>query len=160
MVGADDGQQPITALRRATQLVSDVDNVLPFYRDTLGMRVVYDLEVTNPGQLNLIGITATKSRVVALESTRTDIEGGLVGLVQILEPVPDIDFDAGNRVALLFLTDDAKSLHARLNAAGVTMRSELESYSASLGLTYAFTIEDPAGTRISFAEIVGTAPEE
>ncbi len=121
--------------------------------------MLYDQVVTHPAQLRLIGIPADKSRVVALESPRTDIEGGLLGLVQILEPEPDIDFETGNRVAMLLLTDDASALYARLRDAGVTMLGDLESYSERLGLTYAFTIEDPAGTRISFAEIVGSATE-
>ena len=151
----------ISALRRATQLVSDVDAVLPFYRDLLGFRVVYDLENTNPAQLRLIGIEAKRSRVVALQSQRRDIPGGLVGLVQILDPVPDVDFTVGNRVALLLLTDDAQALYERLKSAGVTMLSAVESYEASRtpGVTYAFTVEDPAGTRISFAQIVGPPPD-
>ena len=151
----------ISALRRATQLVRDMDAVLPFYRDLLGFRVVYDLENTNPAQLRLIGITANKTRVVALQSPRRDIPGGLVGLVQILDPVPDVDFSVGNRVALLFLTDDARALYARLEQAGVKMLSALESYEAARtpGVTYAFTVADPAGTRISFAQIVGPPPE-
>jgi catechol 2,3-dioxygenase-like lactoylglutathione lyase family enzyme len=151
----------ISALRRATQLVNDVDAVLPFYRDLLGFRVVYDLENTNPAQLRLIGIQAKRTRVVALQSPRRDIPGGLVGLVQILDPVPNIDFSVGNRVALLLLTDDARALYDRLEQAGVTMLSDLESYEAARtpGVTLAFTVADPAGTRISFAQIVGPPPE-
>jgi catechol 2,3-dioxygenase-like lactoylglutathione lyase family enzyme len=146
---------PVSPLRRATQLVADVDAVLPFYRDLLGFRVLYDVVGTNPAQLRLLGLPAAKSRLVALESPRTDVEGGLVGLLQILDPAPDIDFSTGNRVALLLLTDDAQGLYARLKAAGVTMLSELESYKAarSEGTTYAFTVADPAGTRISFAQL-------
>ena len=158
---AAEPESDISALRRATQLVSDVDAVLPFYRDLLGYRVVYDLENTNPAQLRLIGIQAKRSRVVALQSPRRDIPGGLIGLVQILDPVPEMDFSVGNRVALLLLTDDARALYERLERAGVTMLSAIESYEADRtpGVTYAFTVADPAGTRISFAQIVGPPPE-
>jgi catechol 2,3-dioxygenase-like lactoylglutathione lyase family enzyme len=147
-------------LRRATQLVADIDAVLPFYRDLLGFRVLYDQVGTNPSQLRLFGIPANKSRLVALESPRTDVEGGLVGLLQILDPVPDEDFSSGNRVALLLLTDDAFALYARLQAAGVTMLSDIESYEAARtgGTTLAFTVLDPAGTRISFAELNAQPP--
>ena len=160
-VPAAEPETDISALRRATQLVQDVDAVLPFYRDLLGFRVVYDLENTNPPQLRLIGIEANKARVVALQSPRRDIPGGLVGLVQILDPPTDVDFTVGNRVALLLLTDDARALYARLERAGVKMLSELESYEAARtpGVTYAFTVADPAGTRISFAQIVGPPPD-
>ncbi len=154
-VTADPGPVPVSPLRRATQLVADIDAVLPFYRDTLGFRVLYDVIGSNPAQLRLLGFPATRSRSVALESPRTDVQGGLVGLVQILDPVPEVDFNLGNRVALLLLTDDARGLYARLQAAGVTMLSQLESYKAarSEGTTYAFTVVDPAGTRISFAQL-------
>jgi catechol 2,3-dioxygenase-like lactoylglutathione lyase family enzyme len=158
--GADPALDPVSPLRRATQLVRDIDEVLPFYRDLLGFRVLYDQVGTNPPQLRLHGIPAKQARLVALESPRTDIQGGLVGLLQILEPVPDEDFSSGNRVALLLLTTDARALYARLEAAGVTMLSQIESYKAarSEGTTLAFTVVDPAGTRISFAELNAEPP--
>ena len=141
-------------MRRATQLVADIDAVLPFYRDLLGLRVLYDQIGTNPAQLRLFGVGAEKSRLVALESTGTDVQGGLIGLLQVW-PAPDVDFGAANRVALLFLTDDARALYARLQAADVAMLSDIESYEAarSEGTTLAFTVVDPAGTRISFAQL-------
>jgi len=152
---AESAIDPVSPLRRATQLVRDIDAVLPFYRDLLGFRVLYDHVGTNPPQLRLIGLPAKKSRLVALESTQTYVQGGLVGLLQILEPVPDVDFSTGNRVALLLQTKDARGLHARLEAAGVHMLTAVESYSAARasGTTLAFTVLDPAGTRISFAEL-------
>lgn len=150
-----DALDPVSPLRRATQLVRDIDEVLPFYRDLLGFRVLYDQIGTNPPQLRLLGIPANKSRLVALESPETYVQGGLVGLLQILDPVPEVDFNSGNRVALLLLTNDARGLYARLQGAGVTMLSQVESYSAARtgGITLAFTVLDPAGTRISFAEL-------
>lgn len=157
-VMADPVGEAVSPLRRATQLVRDIDAVLPFYRDLLGFRVLYDQVGTNPAQVRLHGVGAKKVRLVALESPRTDVQGGLVGLLQILEPVPDEDFSVGNRVALLLLTDDARGLYTRLRSAGVTMLSEIESYAAarSEGTTLAFTVVDPAGTRISFAELNAT----
>jgi hypothetical protein len=40
-------------------------------------------------------------------------------VLQILEPVPDVDFSVGNRVALLLLTKDARGLYARLPPSGL-----------------------------------------
>ena len=153
---ADDWTAPaaVSSLRRATVLVEDIDGVLPFYRDMLGLDVRYDQVVTDPAQLRLIGIPAARARVVALESPN-DVAGGTVGLVQILDSSTSVDFSGTNPVALLFLSDDAHGLHGRLVEAGIQTLSDVETYVESRGKTYAFTVEDPAGTRISIAEIVG-----
>ena len=151
----------ISAVRRVNQLVADIDAVLPFYRDLLGFRVIYDQENSNAAELSLIGLPAERARVVALQSPRRDIAGGLLGLIQILDPITRPAPTTLSATSLLLLTDDAKALFKRLKQAGVVMLSELTSYKAARtsGTTQAFTVADPSGVRVTFAELAGPVPE-
>lgn len=151
----------ISAVRRVNQLVGDIDAVLPFYRDLLGFRVVYDVENSDRNELSLLGVPATRARVVALEAPRRDIAGGLLGLIQIIDPVRDLGAESYSRTSLLLLTDDADALFTRLKDAGVKILSGMTSYEAARtpGTTHAFTVADPTGVRITFAQLAGPVPE-
>ena len=151
----------VSAVRRVNQLVGNIDAVLPFYRDLLGFRVVYDVENSSRDELSLLGVPATRARVVALQAPRRDIAGGLLSLVQVLEPAVDLGAGSDSRTSLLLLTDDAEALFKRLTDAGVNILSGMTSYQAArtTGTTYAFTVADPTGLRITFAQLAGPVPE-
>jgi hypothetical protein len=56
---------------------------------------------------------------------------------------------------------DAEALFKRLTDAGVNILSGMTSYQAArtTGTTYAFTVADPTGVRITFAQLAGPVPE-
>ena len=109
----------------------------------------------------LIGVPATRARVVVLQSPSRDIAGGLIGLVQILEPSSNLEAHGDGRTSLLLLTDDTNALFTPLKRASVEFHSELTSYEASRtsGTTYAFTVADRTGVRITFAQLGGLESE-
>lgn len=74
-------------LRRTTLIVRDLEASLALYRDALGMRVVYDQELTSPGLTQRAGADGrNRSRLVLLRANDDFI--GMLGLWQFLDPSP------------------------------------------------------------------------
>ncbi len=109
---------------RTAYTVSDMDRSLQFYRDLLGLRVVRDKQRSGVSFERLLGIEGVTLRVVILEDGSS---GHLLELVEFLSPPargrrPREDEIGGS--TMCFVVDDVASLHKRLIAADVHVRSE------------------------------------
>jgi catechol 2,3-dioxygenase-like lactoylglutathione lyase family enzyme len=72
----------ISAVKRTTLIVRDLERSLRFYRDILGMKILYRGDVTNPGASELAGMPCDALRMVVLEADNEPT--GKVGLMQIV----------------------------------------------------------------------------
>ena len=67
---------PVTALRRATQLVADVDAVLPFYRDMLGLPQEVYSEPDQWAEFNCGNVTLSLLRELVEATATGDTDAG------------------------------------------------------------------------------------
>lgn len=108
-------------LRRTTMIVKDVEQSLKFYRDALGMQVVYDQELNSEGLSGRHKADGqNRSRLVLLQTNSSEM--GMVGLWQFLDqtdkdlaPPDAADFTPGE-IVMLFHTSDLEATFARAAA--------------------------------------------
>ena len=103
-------------LRRTTLVVKDIDASLAFYRDALGMEVIYDNNIRNPRDAKTDEEAELARRLVFLRANDTFI--GVLGLLQYTNPVKPpphqgaIPFSTGS-IVLLFNAEDVESAFER-----------------------------------------------
>ncbi len=112
---AEDQRLPID-LRRTTLIVRDMETSLRFYRDALGMRVVYDNLIRTPRSATSDEAAERSLRLVFVQANDDFI--GIIGLIQYRKPfkqppsqVPEA-FSIGTNV-LLFNAQDLDATFAR-----------------------------------------------
>jgi catechol 2,3-dioxygenase-like lactoylglutathione lyase family enzyme len=111
---ADDERVAID-LRRTTLIVRDIDRSLAFYRDALGMEVIYDNAIRTPRDAPDDQSAQRASRLVFLRANDDFV--GIIGLLQYKKPVRpahnqgDEPFSTGSSV-LLFNASDLESTFA------------------------------------------------
>lgn len=80
---ADEERIPVD-VRRTTLIVRDIDRSLPFWRDALGLAVVYDEVIERPGRAEDPPGSTRSLRLVLLRANDTFV--GAVGLLEYLSP--------------------------------------------------------------------------
>ena len=121
---ADASRVPID-LRRTTLIVRDMENSLRFYRDALGLKVVYDNIIRTPRTAASDEAAQRSLRLVFVQANDDFI--GIIGLIEYRKPlkqppavVPDA-FSIGTNV-LLFNAKDLDGAFAKACAVpGVTI---------------------------------------
>ncbi len=71
-------------VRRTTLIVRDIDRSLPFWRDALGLKVVYDQLIERPGREEDPPGSTRSMRLVLLRANDTFV--GVVGLLEYISP--------------------------------------------------------------------------
>lgn len=124
---ADEDRVPID-LRRTTLVVEDIETSLAFYRDALGLEVIYDNLIRTPRDAETDEEADRSLRLVFLRSN--DDYVGIIGLLQYRKPArpasgePSAPFSTGS-VVLLFNTADLASSFAEASAVqGVKVLNE------------------------------------
>ncbi len=113
----DDERVPLD-LRRTTLIVNDIERSLEFYRDALGMAVIYDNMILTPPDATVEDADIAR-RLVFLRANDDFI--GVLGLLQYFRPVREtVDlsgtaFMAGTTV-LLFNVEDLPGTFSRATA--------------------------------------------
>lgn len=123
-----DAQRVPIDLRRTTLIVRDMENSLRFYRDALGLRVVYDNVIRTPRSATSDEAAERSLRLVFVQANDDFI--GIIGLIEYRKPlkpppssVPD-PFSIGTNV-LLFNAQDLATAFAKARAVpGVTVIEE------------------------------------
>ena len=115
-------------LRRTTLIVRDIDRSLSFYRDALGMQVIYDNAIRTPRSASSDEEAERASRLVFLRANDTYV--GIIGLLEYRKPrrpAPnqgDEPFSTGS-IVLLFNSADVDTAFAKAKTVrGVRVLSE------------------------------------
>ncbi|MCC7085080.1 MAG: VOC family protein [Pirellulales bacterium] len=115
----------ITRVHHHTFTVSDMDRSLQFYRDLLGLKVMYDkLRENLPAYDQVMAMRDVRLRVVLLNDPA---EQSIIALLQYLHPVPqrrEMKMTFFGSTALAVQTDDLDADYRRLRASGVPFTSE------------------------------------
>jgi catechol 2,3-dioxygenase-like lactoylglutathione lyase family enzyme len=119
--------------------VSDIERTLQFYRDILGLKVIFDIEL--PGGMG---------RAVGCKTA----DNGAIEFIELNNPEGNrVPVDGSNDTAMTaFSVDDIQVAYTALKAAGV---NPPEPFSVE-GVTMMF-IPDPDGRNVEIAEFSGTA---
>jgi len=130
--------------------VSDLDAILPFYRDVLGFRVLSDILVAAQTS-RLTGLTPDGYRVVRLESDAGDrIKFAQPGTPPVAAPARAFALERQGGHYATFIVADLDALHARLAQAGIKLDSHgMVEVRAGLRM---MMIRDPEDNYIEFVE--------
>ncbi len=131
-------------------VVADINRLLPFYRDVLGLDVIGDIEM--PAERSRAsGLAPDGYRVVRLESSSGDrlklarpAGGGVAAAAT------DYAMQRVGASYVTFIVDDLAALHARLRQAGANIRSKgIVELRAGLRL---LLVADPEGNFIELLQ--------
>lgn len=149
-------------LRRTTLVVKDIEHSLEFYRDALGMNVIYDNQIISPRNASIEKADKV-SRLVFLRANDDYI--GIIGLLQYIKPKkPSVDlkntsFNEGTLV-LVFNSEKLESTFAKaVTVEGVHVLSEprLVSYPSYDGKNtisvMVSVLQDPDGFTIELNQL-------
>jgi glyoxylase I family protein len=131
--------------------VSDLERSLSFYRDGLGLRVIFDVELAGPGMESVTGEVGARGRMVGcLVPGGVTIE--LLWFAHRAEPAPRASRSTGYTNISLGVRD-LDAAHAALEARGVrAIQRPVE-----VGGVRMFFVADPDGTPIELIEFPGGA---
>ena len=123
----DEERVPID-LRRTTLIVRDIDRSLAFYRDALGMEVIYDNYIRTPRDAASNEEAERASRLVFLRANDDFV--GIIGLLQYVKPPRpahsqgDEPFSTGSIVLLFNATDLDSAFAAAREVKGARVLAE------------------------------------
>jgi len=142
----------MTAPLEVAVSVTDMDKMLKFYTEILGLRKVADAKVP-PEMTTKVGQTAHGLRVVRLATPY----GEWIRLIQTGQPpkpgqVPQYVFDRHGLVYVSFLVTDIDGIVKRLKENGVKLQSGDTKLEVRPGLFVVYAL-DPEGNYIEFLEV-------
>jgi catechol 2,3-dioxygenase-like lactoylglutathione lyase family enzyme len=142
----------MTAPLEVAVSVNDMDKMLKFYTEILGLKKVSDAKVP-PEMTTKVGQTAHGLRVVRLATPY----GEWIRLIQTGKPskpaeVPQYVFDRPGLVYASFLVTDIDSIVKRLKENGVKLQSGDAKIEIRPGLFVVYAL-DPEGNFIEFLEV-------
>jgi catechol 2,3-dioxygenase-like lactoylglutathione lyase family enzyme len=140
----------LSGIHHTSFTVADMDRSLGFYRDVLGMEVLFDQEGTAAYLARITGFPGARLRIVHLRLARGSDH--VLELMQYREPVgrpiSGQTCDLGS-AHLSFLTDDIVAAHEHLIAHGTRVRSEPIPITAGRNRGgFGFYFLDPDGTTL------------
>lgn len=155
-------------VRRTTLIVRDMERSLAFYRDAIGLKLVYDQVLTRPAPKNNPAAGETAVRLALLRGNDDFL--GLIGLLEYQNPrLPEPD-NSPRRPGIgdVIMVFNAKDLRRRFEKVrvtpGVTVASEpaLLQYPAGEGKepipVMVSSMWDPDGYFVELSQILGTPP--
>jgi catechol 2,3-dioxygenase-like lactoylglutathione lyase family enzyme len=134
----------ITGIHHTSFTVSDMERSIAFYRDTLGMKVVWDsaqagVQFKGPVADNITGCPGTEQRLVFLS-----INGSLLELVEYTptgKPLGDNKAGDTGSAHLCFTTEDIQDLYQKLSTSGVRLHCTPQD----VGFGWVMYFRDPDG---------------
>jgi catechol 2,3-dioxygenase-like lactoylglutathione lyase family enzyme len=154
-------------VRRTTLIVRDVDRSLTFYRDALGLKLVYDQMIVRPGRAEDPPGTERRMRLALLRANDSFV--GVVGLLEYVSPrLPDPPVvQARPGIGEVILVINAQDLDQRFervrSTPGVQVASEpqLTQYPSPDGKgtipVRVSAVWDPDGYFIELNQLLGEA---
>jgi len=162
-----EGERGPVDVRRTTLVVRDVDRSLAFYRDALGLKLVYDQEVVRPPRPDDPAGTERRMRLALLRANDDFV--GVIGLLEytsprLAEPSGEPQRPGIGDVILVINAADLEQRFERVRSTpGVRIASEpqLTTYPSPDGKgtipVRVSAVWDPDGYFIELNQLLGTA---
>jgi catechol 2,3-dioxygenase-like lactoylglutathione lyase family enzyme len=159
IVGKESEMAGLTGVHHTSFTVADLDRSVAFFRDRLGLEMLYLREVRADYFAQIVGLPGCVVRAALL---RLPGSSHHVELFQYLQPAGQVHrsrpCDPGS-CHLSFLVDDLPALHARLRAEGVEFVSEPVLITAGPNRGgYGVYLKDPNGILIEFFQPPAPVP--
>lgn len=140
----------ITRFDHISLHVRDMDASLRFYRDALGMDVIFEEKIAGANLDAVMKKSGTAGRMVGLR-----VPGG-DAMIELISGVRRVNDDPGTLDSMIFSlrVDDAEKAHAALTAAGIAPQQPVQQFGDTVKL---FFVVDPDGRRIEFLEALAGA---
>jgi catechol 2,3-dioxygenase-like lactoylglutathione lyase family enzyme len=163
----DEARLPID-LRRTTLIVRDMASSLRFYRDVLGLRVVYDQVIRTPRDAADDAAAERSLRLVFLQANDDFI--GMIGLIQYSKPLkapasaPE-PFSIGSMVFVFNTSDVERRFQAARRLPGVRVieeptRTSYPGYDGKSVIPVIVSIlTDPDGYTVELNELLVDEPQ-
>jgi len=160
---AEEDRVPVD-LRRTTLVVTDMEASLAFYRDALGMTVIYDNPINSPRDATNVEDAEIARRLVFLQANDSYI--GVLGLLQYLKPKKErVDltgraFQEGTTVLVFNLEDNRAAFERARQVKGVTVLAEPEetsypSYDGKSTIRVLVSVlQDPNGIAVEVNQVL------
>lgn len=151
-------------LRRTTIVTGDTERSLAFYRDALGMKVIYDQPINTPRDATSIEDTEIARRLVFLRANDDYI--GVLGLLEYIKPrkeTVDLEgkaFQQGTTVLVFNHQDVAGAFERAKRVPGVVVLSEpsetqYPSYDGqSVIRVLVSVLQDPDGIAVEINQVL------
>jgi catechol 2,3-dioxygenase-like lactoylglutathione lyase family enzyme len=162
-----DTERGAVDVRRTTLVVRNVDRALAFYRDALGLKVVYDQEIVRPPRPDDPTKTERRMRLALLRANDDFI--GVIGLLEYTSPrLPEPSGEPqrpgiGDVILVINAADLDQRFERVRSTPGVRVASEpqLTSYPSPDGKgtipVRVSAVWDPDGYFIELNQLLGTA---
>jgi catechol 2,3-dioxygenase-like lactoylglutathione lyase family enzyme len=163
----DEARLPID-LRRTTLIVRDMASTLRFYRDVLGLRVVYDQVIRTPRDAPDDAAAERSLRLVFLQANDDFI--GMIGLIQYYKPLktpasaPE-PFSIGSMVFVFNTSDVERRFEAARRLPGVRVieeptRTSYPGYDGKSVIPVIVSVlTDPDGYTVELNELLVEEPQ-
>jgi len=163
---ADSERRPVD-VRRTTLVVRSVDRALAFYRDALGLKVVYDQEIVRPPRPDDAAKAERRMRLALLRANDDFV--GVIGLLEYTSPrLPEPTNEPqrpgiGDAILVINAADLDQRFEKVRATPGVRVATEpyLTSYPAPDGkgtIPVRFSaVWDPDGYFVEMNQLLGTA---
>ena len=142
----DEGSEPlpIGGFSHVCIGVSDMDRSLDFYRDVLGMDVVFDVELEGPSMESVTGRSGARGRMV----------GGLIGgaVIELLALGDEPTGRPGPRIGYTNISFRCDDLDATYDQA-LELDQRPQQEPVEIGGVRMFFLTDPDGTPIELIEL-------
>jgi catechol 2,3-dioxygenase-like lactoylglutathione lyase family enzyme len=146
----------IDPVSRTTIFSRDIERALGFYRDLLGLGVLLDHKIPNPGATQILGQPCDALRVAILRARDTAI--GNIGLAEAIgarPPLPERPMATGvalGEPCLVIRTSHLRTLLPRLRTAGVHIISEPTRLTLPIkDEVWEMFLRDPDGTLLNLS---------
>ena len=140
----------ITRFDHVSLHVRDMEASLRFYRDALGMQVIFEEAIAGANLDAVMKRGGASGRMVGLR-----VPGG-DAMIELIQGVRKVNDDPGTLDSLIFSlrVADADAAHAKLTAAGIAPQQPVQHFGDTVKL---FFVVDPDGRRIEFLEALAGA---
>jgi catechol 2,3-dioxygenase-like lactoylglutathione lyase family enzyme len=143
----------ITGFNHSGFVVKDIDKMVAFYRDLLGLTVLRDVDSKAPPEGDHTGIPGAHRTLVFVGKTDGDHALELVHFIEPASPPGHLDRHQLGAAHVCFNVDDLEELHEELEAQGVRFVTDpifrVLPGGGRFGICYA---QDPEGNYLEFIQ--------
>ena len=143
----------VTGFNHSGFVVNDLEMMVRFYRDSLGLTVIREVDSVAPPEGDHTGIPGAHRALVFIGREGAEHVLELVHFIDPPRPEGHLDRDQLGAAHVCFNVDDLESLHLRLKAEGIEFVTEPKfretPEGGSRGICYA---RDPEGNWLEFIQ--------
>ena len=143
----------ITGFHHSGFVVQDLDKMVDFYCDVLGLRVEREIPKSGPHRIDPLGMQGAARAIVFIGGGDTPQQLELERYIEPPSPTLQVPFHAVGASHVCFNVDNVDETYRELDSKGVRLLSTPVAVAAPPGYSSRFCCAlDPEGNRLEFRE--------